>query len=331
MDRSVLLSHYPWLAPHDQPERVVIGDDLDSALTAALYLHQHPNAKLVGLYSQYTTVFHSVDISANDLLKAVWLDLDIYHRKCRSLGHHIVRHSLADQLTGFASSCNLNELTGRLVERDFWRKYPLGTIHFLMWLYGLEIPVGCDALIWLADSAYINGQTTSYKFYRDAETGTLKFVPRQGFFQNVEAWLRDELPLPSLLETFADIDEENFEWQMTYIMRDLSAAGFKRGMGQVASRHLQLHGFQCQPQNDDVIGHMLRLIAFVSQRTGWTVGPEQTDGLHRVNSRVAHRATAELSLIQQTGGLDQFLEHHKVFSYVFPNKHAINYTSVISS
>jgi hypothetical protein len=196
-----------------------------------------------------------------------------------------------------------------------------------MWLTETEIPVGCEALVWLADSAYINGQTTSYKFYRDAESGTLKFVPRQGFYQNVEAWLQTEMPLPTLLESFADIDEEEFEWRMTYTMRDLSAAGFQRGEGQVTSRHLQLHGFQCRPTNDDPAGHMLRLIHFISQRTGWTVAPEQVDGLHQVTARTATRASAEASHIQQNGGLDQFLDQNKVFSFVFPNRHSINYTS----
>jgi hypothetical protein len=81
------------------------------------------------------------------------------------LGHHVLRLTPADRLPELSAKCNLNELVGRSVQRGFTRKYPLGTVHFLMWLYDVDLPPHPDAelLIWLADSTYINAQARSWR------------------------------------------------------------------------------------------------------------------------------------------------------------------------
>ncbi len=138
------------------------------------------------------------------------------------------------------------------------------------------------------------------------------------------------MPVASLLETLPEVDEEAFEWRMAETMRGLCAAGFPRGevqiAGQPASRHLQLHGFQCQAAGAATAAQLARLVRYVSDCTGWQVQAEQVAGLEQVNRRTASRATAEVSAIQQNGGLDHFLEENKVFSYVFPNRHTLTYT-----
>lgn len=109
---SILYDH-PWLEPSREALNIIIGDDLDAALSAALFLRAHPNARIIGVYSKYTTVYFSAACAWQEALNAVWLDLDIYHPQCKSLGHHIVRLHPRRDLPGFKNSLNLNDLWGK--------------------------------------------------------------------------------------------------------------------------------------------------------------------------------------------------------------------------
>lgn len=315
-DRTTIFARFPWLLPHDEPCLVIMGDDLDAALSTALFLHTHPHARLAGLYHQYTRVHFSAALTWEQLLDGVWLDLDIYHPRVRSLGHHITRLEPHEALPGFARSCNLNALAG-ISRRNFRHKYPLGTVHFLMWLYALELParVHAEALIWLADSAYINGQTRIVKHG----------VPRDGFRWNVAEWLRVALPSPALQRGFMALDTLDFERQMAALQQQLARRGFTQGTGQVASQHLQLSGYQCQPQGA-IAPYVRNLLAFVAQHTGWVVRAEQLALLgESLVVQEGCRERAELAAVQRVG-LARFLEERRVFSFVFDFSHRINYT-----
>ncbi len=219
-DRAAILERFPWLAPNDEPALLIIGDDLDAALSAALFLHTHPRAQLAGVYHEYRRIHHAAGPTWEQLLDGLWLDLDIYHPQVRSLGHHITRLDPGEPLPGFVHNCNPNTLAG-ISRQHFRHKYPLGTIHFLLWLYAVEIPAHphAEALIWLADSAYINGQTQIFK------NGT----PRAGFRWNVAEWLQVVLPLPSLLRSFAALDTPEFEQRMAALHRRMAQRGFVQG------------------------------------------------------------------------------------------------------
>ncbi len=309
-DRDALTQSYPWLARHDAPERLIMGDDLDAALSTVLYLHTHPRAELVGVYRGYERVTFAAQCDWAALLGGLWLDLDIYDARCRSLGHHIVRHTAEDVLPGFANSCNLNELYGRSVTRHFRWKYPLGTVHFLMWLYGCDVRPQTDAelLIWLADSTYINGQ--SHRFRR-----------------NVEAWLREVVPLPGLLAGFAALDAPAFEARMSAFQERLAGRGFAPGKGQVRSRHLGLSGFQCQPgPEDDPVLYLRKLLLYCANVTGWHFNLQQLDGFRPpVQELVGRRRRCAVHTLGDDG-LAAFLERERVFSYVFTHRQTLNYT-----
>jgi len=327
LKRSSILHRYPWLKRHRAVEYVVMGDDLDAALSTALFLHLHRNARLVGLYHKYDTVVYS-GVSWQDVLGAVWLDLDIAHPACRSVGHHIVRHAPDDNLPNLAHSCNLNELTDRSVRERFTEKYPLGTVHFLMWLYEVEVPSRpyADLLIWLADSAFINGQ--SYKWHRQRRktAGRHQWVRRKGFRWNVERWLQQEMPLRSLQETFEDVDTVDFERRMARFQREVMAqAGLSPGHGQVGSRHLKLSGYQCQPNGDDIRAYVYRLLRFVCAQTGWHVRLNQIAPFERPRRASGQREMLHIKALDKTP-LPAFLEQNEVFSYVFQSRRYLNYT-----
>jgi hypothetical protein len=329
LKRSSILHQYPWLKRHRAAEYVIMGDDLDAALSTALFLHLHPNARLVGLYHKYERVIYS-GISWQDVLGAVWLDLDIAHPACRSVGHHILRYSPDDELPGSSNSCNLNELTGRSVRKRFTEKYPLGTVHFLMWLYKVELPSRpyADLLIWLADSAFINGQ--SQKWHRQRQKGRQSptWVRRKGFRWNVQRWLQEEMPLRSLQTSFESLDSVEFEQRMAHFQQDvMAAAGLTRGYGQVASHYRRLTGYQCQPEREeDIRAYVYQLLRFVCAQTGWHVRLNQIAPFEKPQHAVGKRQMLPVQELKKTS-LAAHLKQHNVFSYVFQSRRCLNYTS----
>lgn len=332
LNRQRILTQYPWLRPSADAVGVVMGDDLDAALTTALYLHTHPNARLIGIYRGYETVFYSA-ASWKEVLHAVWLDLDIYHPACRSLGHHILRLSPQDQLPGLARSCNLNELAGRSVQQDFTQKYPLGTIHFLLWLYRLEIPElpHAELLIWLADSSYINGQAESWHKKRPRGQNPPRWVKGPGFRWNVKRWLYTQIPLQSLQASFQRIDTPDFEEQMERFQQKVMApAGFQQGNGQVASRRRKLSGYQCQPAKDaDIRAYIYRLLRFSCTQTGWQVRLSQLAPFETPRQLSGERKIMPVTAIPEQD-LARLLRQRQAFSYVFQSRRYLNYTTEIA-
>ncbi len=325
--RPGIYSRYPWLEPHAKPELVVMGDDLDAALSVVLFLHTHPSARLVGIYSEYKAVYYFPGVAWDDVLTSVWLDLDIYHSRCRSLGHHITRLSPGDALTGFATSCNINELFGKSVSHGFREKYPLGTVHFLMWLYEIEVPdvPGADLLIWLADSSYINSQSESWRRNRNRPGGDWEWKKRKGFRRNVRNWLGYAFRMKFLWSTFANTDSLEFENRMASFQEVMEREGLRQGYGQVASRHLKLSGYQCQPY-DNIAVSIRHLLEFVSRRTGWEYRPDQVESLSgTMHKREGNKVEADVGSIRGKS-LDQFLGQQRVFSYVFHRFSRIRYT-----
>ncbi len=306
-------SAFPWLRDH-APKHLIIGDDLDAALSALLYLRHNPNAVLAGVYCGYQRLCYHSGLAPNALAQAIYLDLDIAHAQCRSLGHHILRVGAGDQLAGLANSCNPNQWIGRSIEQGFAQKYPLGTVHLLLALYNEDMPniPYAEATIWLADSAFINGQSHRFR-------------------ANMHEWLYQHLPHAPLQQGFERIDTVAFEEKIAQTQSFLQEKGFVQGRGQVQSRHLHLTGFQCQPDAHNMpveqVGSYFRhLLAVLAEVTGWhwAEGQIQLDALRAVTGK---RTSLPLAQVAAQGGLDDFLAKNDVFSYAFPYKNSINYTT----
>ncbi len=310
-----IITQYPFLKTNE-PENIIMGDDIDAALSTFLYLSQNPSAKLIGIYHQYQKIyFNSNLIYLQELRNCVYIDLDICHQKCRSLGHHIVRLNAKNILKGFENSCNLNEIMGFSVENNFSKKYPLATIHFLLWLYQINIndislaTQWTKYLIWLADSTFINGQ-------------------KHRFPKNVKQWL-EVFPVPILLESFEELDTAIFEEKMEELQQILLQKNFQKGEGQVKSNHKKLTGFQCQPpKNADAKQlhiYIQKIFECIKELTHWTIKPEQicTENMDFFSFK---RQSGKIETLLKEIDLDDFLVKNKVFSYVFPFKDRINYT-----
>ncbi len=299
--RSNILSQFPWLAQRNR--RMIIGNDLD-ALLSAQFLHDYLGWSIAGFYT-YSTIYSD---PKTDLRECVWVDLDIYHADIASIGHHILKSSAIDRIPHHRLSLNPNLLRG-IDQADFKHKYPLGTIHLLLWLHDQSIKNRRPAtlMLWLADSAWINAQ-----IYRD----------------NVTTWLQAWLPVSELINTFDQTVTGEFEAEMRdQVLSKIDIAELAEADNiQRRSKHLDLGGHQCAWNAPSDLSKVVRVIDLIKRRFGWAAPsfPREFKAIEGV------RRSAKLpELIAKHGSLDKFLDAEKVFSYVIPNRDRINYTTEI--
>lgn len=297
-DRIDILTRYAWLMQPNQP--MIIGNDLD-ALLSAQFLHDTLGWTVAGFYN-YTTLYHDPKI---DPLDCTWVDLDIHHPLVGSIGHHILKVSADDAVPDHQLTVNPNLLRG-VDQTDFTHKYPLGTIHFLLWLHDRRVPKKRVATLWLwlADSAWINAQ-----HYR----------------RNVEEWLQQWLPVPELIATFDQTNTGDFEEEMrdqVLSVIDIAELADDDNV-QRRSKFLNLGGHQCVWNKPEELIKVRRVTDLIERKLGWK-RPEFPEQWAAIEGK---RQSGRLpDLIQRHGSFDAFLANERVFSYVIPKRDRVNYT-----
>ncbi|MFN0013186.1 MAG: hypothetical protein ACKVU2_01445 [Saprospiraceae bacterium] len=299
----------PFARP-DYVEGMVIGNDLDSLLSAA-YLHERFGWPVKGVYCEYKRLWFAGD--ATDFCKKLQsgrllaVDLDICLGTVPSLGHHIISLDVRDDLPGHSHTLNPNLLAGRSVSQGFHQKYPLATIHFLLWLFSdNSLAERAAPLLWLADSTFVNAQ-----HYRE----------------NVEDWVRNWLPLPSFLTVLPDLQTRDFEQVLSEnILLPLSENTLFRSMPQsdYRSKNLGLNGFQAQFDNPND-PRLRDLPGLLHRIAGWPLLPlpERFDGFFQ-----GLRSSISVQNLRGNGmGFAEWLERNDVFSYAFVYRDRLNYTS----
>ncbi len=310
-DRSRIIESFPPFANPDSMQGMVIGNDLDSVISAC-FLKNKFGWDVAAVYD-YKTLWYSAN-EENFIDKFFVghyeaIDLDIYHPNIFSLGHHILEQKSADVLAGHARSLNPNFIRGINVS-NFKRKYPLGTIHFLVWLFGeSDLSRSAKFMMWLADSAFINAQGHRFR-------------------QNAIEWVKDYFKSDYLLNMTERVDLPGFEESLQKeIFPALRKNPLVTNSGQVTSRHYNLSGYQCQWADPNRENDSIRdLFQIVSSLTGW-LAPNLPKQFLKVEGRRHKITTAEIA--RRFGSLDKFLVDEKVFSYVFPYRDSVNYTNGI--
>lgn len=302
----------PFLHP-EKIEGVIIGNDLDSLLSAAL-LKTRFGWDVVGFYdytSLWSRTFGMPDFVGKLLSgKYVAVDLDIFHPAIPSIGHHILEFQSDARGIGFPEqrySLNPNFIRG-INLMNFQCKYPLGTIHFLSWLLDIEpVTEEAELLMWLADSSFINGQR---------------------FRQNVAEWIGGFFHSAGFRKVFQEVDTLAFETQLrNRILSKLEKIVGSMQGGQTRSRHLNITGFQCRwndPNSDR--GQIIDILSLIGEITGWQIPGIPDLFCHLEGKRISGR----IDEIQKTySSLEVFLRQNRVFSYVVPTRRTLNYTTDI--
>ena len=303
LSATELRSAYPFLDATDQD--MVVGGDIDALLSAA-FLSDRLDWTVVGFYTDFREVYYTDRTAARN---AVWVDLDVSRPTLRSVGHHIVRGTADEDLDGLERSCNLNEVRG-VSREQFTRKYPLGTIHFLLWLHGADgfSPLQ-RALLLTADSAWINGQSHNYG-------------------DNVSEWVENCLPMDWLVDALEEIQTEAFETRIRdEVYPRLETIGFSHGgtSGWTTSKHYSLNGWQCE-FSDPRTEKVQALVERIGDVMGWDTFEVPSD-LARVRG---DRHSIDYSTMRSRhGDLDGLLREEDVFSYAISSYRTVNYTTAI--
>ena len=306
---SIKTAFLPFARP-DYVEGMIIGDDLDSLLSA-MYLHRQFGWQVAAVYCKYTTLWYNG--APDDFQRQLYsgrlfaVDLDIYHTSIPSLGHHIIALQYADELPGHTHSLNPNAVRGWSVRQHFSRKYPLATIHFLRWLFEENaVSRSAEMLTWLADSSYVNAQ-----HYR----------------ANVEEWVTHFCPLPAFIDLLPQLQTIDFEQELyQHILLPMSENPLcLRSRSGYRSRHLGLNGFQCQFENPNTQNAQVQsLLALLADLSDW---PKLSFPERFASCMEGKRRTAQVAEISASGKpLGDWLEKNGVFSYAFTFKDRMNYT-----
>ncbi len=309
-------SHKPSFHPFSHPRQItgmIIGNDLDALLSAALLKHRF-GWNVTGMYDFYRLWYPAnfrESFFLNQLQKGKYIavDLDIRRDYLPSVGHHILQLSTQDQPAGFSASLNPNMLCNITVQ-NYRRKYPLGTVQFLMWLLD-EFPLMSrlgELLLWLADSTYINGQSHRFR-------------------ENVRDWLQNFMPHRQLLHHFNEIDGKTFEMDIRdRAIPALLKTGIGLNTGRVQSRHLKLSGYQCRFDDPNAALPALKeLFKLIETEIGWTAPalPKSFSNIHGKRRRYS----LQKNEIEQKMFLSNFLKKHHVFSHALDFMNSINYTT----
>ncbi len=310
VDRNALVEGF---RPFSQPASIagmLVGNDLD-ALLCACFLKARFGWDVLGTYD-YSNLWCGLEptvfipmLTSGQILA---VDLDIYHAGIPCLGHHIITLEPNDNLPGQRQALNPNLIRG-ISHRRFRHKYPLGAIHWLLWLLDSQPPTStAEALIWLADSAFINAQSHNYR-------------------TNSADWITNFLQSKWLLQGWHAVDTLAFEELLqTKVLTILQNNPLARPVGQARSRHLGLSGWQCQwsapHQQRQAI---LQLLNIIIQLTGW-----QTPGWpQRFWLLPGQRQRIPVSTLLhdcRAFGFAGYLANNRVFSFVFPYRDVINVT-----
>ncbi|MGQ9706971.1 MAG: hypothetical protein ACUVWP_08265 [bacterium] len=131
IDYKEIIQKYPWIAEKDQ--YTILSPDADGFL-CGLFMSNYLNWKIVGFYDGKI-----LKIKKNTSTKnCIFLDMEILRKNIRSIGHHMNIHNINDPPPNYheiMKNCiNPNYIRKFDRAHNFSQKYPLGIIHFLIFI-----------------------------------------------------------------------------------------------------------------------------------------------------------------------------------------------------
>lgn len=305
MNKDQIIQNFIPFKNHESIDSMLMGNDLDAILSAQ-YLHDKFGWKIVGLYD-LTNIWYDESVDIRQKIrnkKIIAIDLDIYHHSIPSLGHHILQMKPSDQLSGFVNSINPNLMRNRTKQNYRW-KYPLGTIHFLRWLFEDQRRNNdFEMLCWLADSTFINAQK-----YRE----------------NVEEWLKKFLDCDYFWKYFLRTGSIEFETYMKgKILPALSDINLDNTTAMTESKHLLIKGYQTRIRNvNNDQPEIVKLMKYISEISGVNL-PNFPAKFEKIQGK---RKNVDLhEVLKNYQNFDDFLVRENIFSYAMTYSNTLNYT-----
>lgn len=158
LDYQKLFEQFSWLK---EANKTIISPDVDGFL-CGLLVSYYLRWEIVGFYDGGRVLINK-DIK--DWRECVFLDMEIYQKNIRSIGNHLLLYNKNQKpqtwSDNFALCINPNNLRDFDKIHDFRKKYPFGTIHFLVCALenmGIKvyIPRNAVGIILFADGVFKN-------------------------------------------------------------------------------------------------------------------------------------------------------------------------------
>ncbi len=154
IDYNAIVSRFPWIIENEQ--NCILSPDSDGLL-CGLFMSHFLNWRIKGFYDGKVMILES-GISASD---CIFLDMEIFRRNIRSIGHHMVLYNQSDipeNWDNFDNCIQPNNMRGYDRLHTFRLKYPLATIHLLIGILGsqteIEIPESAICPLLFTDGTY---------------------------------------------------------------------------------------------------------------------------------------------------------------------------------
>lgn len=134
---NTIIKNYPWVVSENK--KAILSPDIDGLL-CGLLMSCYLDWDIVGFYDGKLLLLEE-GISAKH---CIFLDMEILREGVSSIGHHMNVHNFnelpADYKRCMLDCINPNRLRGFDRAHNFPQKYPLGTIHLLMYILETEYP-----------------------------------------------------------------------------------------------------------------------------------------------------------------------------------------------
>lgn len=228
---DVLLTMYPWLTAREQ--NAILSPDVDGILCGLLMSHYF-NWNIVGFYSGKSLVVKQ-EVNPKD---CIFLDMDIFRKDIRS---------------------RPNTIKKVYVPRELKKKYPFGTIHFLLCILGSAGIINCD----------LPEEAISILFFTSGTVKNLFNYP-----ENCESWFRflnvknSRSPVYPMFIKFADM-------KLDVLIPELASLSriFKQTVSDGDIIRIQkIKKFIFLKKN---LLPIEELVCLLAKKTGWTYVPER--------------------------------------------------------
>ena len=132
-----IIANHSWIA--EKGQKAIISPDIDGIL-CGLLVSSYLDWTIVGFYDGKLLIVKE-NISAKD---CIFLDMEILRKNISSFGHHMNLHNInnppEDYYEVLSHCINPNYIRKFDRVHTFARKYPLGSIHFLMYILETNYP-----------------------------------------------------------------------------------------------------------------------------------------------------------------------------------------------
>jgi len=251
IDYPEIIKKYSWII--EQDKKCIISPDTDGIL-CGLFMSAFFNWEIVGYYDGKNLAIKK-KIKPSD---CVFLDMEIFSKRCKSIGQHMVLYNKNDipkNWNNFSNSINPNNIRGYDANKNFALKYPLATIHLLMCIVRtkIEFSVPKTAITVLL---YVDGTFKNLLNYPENCISWLKFLNAKN----------ESSPIATLLNIFAAQKISTMMHDLEKIFDEFRLiAGGKRGGDKIKISEIKNNSFPA-----DLLTRTTTLINFLSKLTEWS-------------------------------------------------------------